>query len=67
MALLRSPDVMLQFWLRVGKIDNTGGTGFCEEDDEEIFVLDYEMLCKLIQEIEKITAVACKLERLRLK
>ncbi|EJD75422.1 hypothetical protein LOAG_17430 [Loa loa] len=74
MVLLNAPDVMLQFWLRVGNGD--GGddwtTGIAVEtstsvEDEKIFLMDCAMLSRLIEEIEKIMSVACKLERLHLK
>ncbi|KAM3728420.1 Nitric oxide synthase, brain [Dirofilaria immitis] len=74
MVLLRAPDVTLQFWLRVGKGDGNGkwtndnvvATSACVED-EKIFLMDYGMLSRLIEEVEKIISVACKLERLHLK
>ncbi|KAL3990267.1 hypothetical protein ACH3XW_31045 [Acanthocheilonema viteae] len=74
MVLLHAPDVMLQFWLRVGSGDGGGDwtTGNAVEtstsvEEEKIFVMDCEMLSRLIEEIEKIISVACKLERLHLK
>ncbi|VDO31370.1 unnamed protein product [Onchocerca flexuosa] len=75
MALLHAPDITLQFWLRVGSGDSGGNwtTGVAVEtpsasmEDEKIFLMDYGMLSRLIEEIEKIISVACKLERLRLK
>ncbi|CAG9534348.1 unnamed protein product [Cercopithifilaria johnstoni] len=74
MVLLHTPDVMLQFWLRVGTADGCGdwtirnavGTSTSMEN-EKIFLMDYGMLSRLIEEIEKIISVACKLERLHLK
>lgn len=71
MTLLHAPDVTVQFWLRVGGDDGRRSdqavavTGALEE--EKIFVMDCGMLNRFIEEIEKITAVACKLERLHLK
>ncbi|VDK72516.1 unnamed protein product [Litomosoides sigmodontis] len=74
MTLLRAPDVMLQFWLRVGTGDGGGNwtTDNAVEtstsmEDEKIFLMDCGMLTRLIEEIEKIISVACKLERLNLK
>ncbi|VIO88858.1 Uncharacterized protein BM_BM9549 [Brugia malayi] len=71
MVLLHSPDIMLQFWLRVGTGDDWT-TGIDVEtsasmEDEKIFLVDSGMLSRLIEEIEKIMSVACKLERLHLK
>lgn len=74
MVLLHAPDVMLQFWLRVG----TGGVGgdwtistavetSASVEDEKIFLMDCGMLSRLIEEIEKIISIVCKLERLHLK
>lgn len=70
MVLLHAPDIMLQFWLRAGTGDggshwtvgNADGTSASMED-EKIFLMDCGMLSKLIEEIEKIVSVACKLER----
>ncbi|KAK6112542.1 hypothetical protein QQG55_48085 [Brugia pahangi] len=74
MVLLHSPDIMLQFWLRVGTgdISDDWTTGIDVEtsasmEDEKIFLVDSGMLSRLIEEIEKIMSVACKLERLHLK
>lgn len=74
MVLLRAPDVMLQFWLRVGAGDGYGdwtADNAVETStpmvDEKIFLMDCGMLTRLIEEIEKIMSVACKLERLHLK
>uniref|UniRef100_A0A915PU51 Uncharacterized protein n=1 Tax=Setaria digitata TaxID=48799 RepID=A0A915PU51_9BILA len=74
MVLLHAPDIMLQFWLRVGSRDSGGDWAVnavaetsASMEDEKIFLMDYDMLSRLIEEIEKITSVACKLERLRLK
>ncbi|EJW87138.1 hypothetical protein WUBG_01951 [Wuchereria bancrofti] len=74
MVLLHSPDVMLQFWLRVGTVDSSDDwtTGIAVQtsaslEDEKIFLVDSGMLSRLIEEIEKIMSVACKLERLHLK
>ncbi|MCP9263027.1 hypothetical protein DINM_006384 [Dirofilaria immitis] len=61
MVLLRAPDVTLQFWLRVGKGDGNGkwtndnvvATSACVED-EKIFLMDYGMLSRLIEEVEKL-------------
>ncbi|VDN89283.1 unnamed protein product [Brugia pahangi] len=72
MVLLHSPDIMLQFWLRVGTgdISDDWTTGIDVEtsasmEDEKIFLVDSGMLSRLIEEIEKIMSVACKLEQFR--
>uniref|UniRef100_A0A0R3S5T2 Ovule protein n=1 Tax=Elaeophora elaphi TaxID=1147741 RepID=A0A0R3S5T2_9BILA len=74
MVLLHEPDVMLQFWLRVGTGDGGGDwtTSNAVETstsvkNEKIFLMDCGMLSRLIEEIEKIISVACKLEHLHLK
>lgn len=74
MVLLHAPDVMLQFWLRTGNGDVNGDwtTDFAVETsafekDEKMFLVDCGMLNRLIEEIEKIMSVICKLERLHLK
>ncbi|VDK71269.1 unnamed protein product [Onchocerca ochengi] len=73
MVLLHAPDITLQFWLRVGSGGGGGGnwttdiaveTSAASMEDEKIFLMDYGMLSRLIEEIEKIISVACKLERL---
>lgn len=60
MTLLDAPDLSVQFWLRVG----AEGT---KEEKEKIFVMDLAMLGRFIEEIEKITSAAYKLNRLHLK
>uniref|UniRef100_A0A1I8EYG1 Uncharacterized protein n=1 Tax=Wuchereria bancrofti TaxID=6293 RepID=A0A1I8EYG1_WUCBA len=71
MVLLHSPNVMLQFWLRVGTVGSSDDwtTGIAVKtsasvEDEKIFLVDSGMLSRLIEEI---MSVAYKLERLHLK
>lgn len=61
MALLRAPDISFQVWLRIGSDDGS------DREEENIFIMDTAMLQRFIEEIEKITSLACKLERMQIK